>query len=372
MSSHKPGGQRFATSDAMLGPFMVLAMRPNMPISTRLASSRTLRTVVRATLAVLAIPAPALAQQTTGAPRLEAIWKVGVENGTASETFAKIGAAAIDLAGFVYLLDTGAQVIHSFSPTGSFVGTYSRAGRGPGEMATPVTIRIDNKGELLLLDAANGIARFATRNGQLRLQSSTKLPFTGADLCFVGDTMYVLGAYQGKVVHRVSRSGAVVSSFGELFGPAHAVREVLNTRGRIACATGPTRIAVAPALLPEVRVYDGGERLRLAIPVPRFTSIVIQQHDGGAYSMLPRKQGFSENAVLRFEPDHSLFVQSQLLQRGSTVGIEACVAPPEGKRCVSVRGTLPLLMASHAGRIVVYNEEPFPSVTLARFAQLPK
>ncbi|HEX5581709.1 MAG TPA: NHL repeat-containing protein, partial [Gemmatimonadaceae bacterium] len=95
--------------------------------------------------------------------------RIGRVDGDGPDAFSDVHDIAVDGAGNVYVLQRITKSIHVFDPTGRFVRTIGRAGKGPGEFEHPNGMAFDPAGRLWVADPKNGrYVAFDTLGGVLR------------------------------------------------------------------------------------------------------------------------------------------------------------------------------------------------------------
>lgn len=95
--------------------------------------------------------------------------RIGSADEEGPATFGSIADVAVDAAGRIYVLDGQAQEIRVFAPDGAHLRTIGRKGRGPGELADAVALRMrPGRTEFWVVDYGNArYARFDTAGRQL-------------------------------------------------------------------------------------------------------------------------------------------------------------------------------------------------------------
>lgn len=72
--------------------------------------------------------------------------------GKKNEVFGRISDIAVDTRGDIYVLDFELKRVHVYDSTGSFLLSFGREGKGPGEFSFPSAIYIDKYDEIFIAD----------------------------------------------------------------------------------------------------------------------------------------------------------------------------------------------------------------------------
>jgi DNA-binding beta-propeller fold protein YncE len=82
--------------------------------------------------------------------------------------FSQIRGMAVDDAGNIYVLDSKEKQVLVFDKTGSHLLTFGRAGQGPGEFGSPLTLEVTNRGEVVVEDIRSHLVYFSTEGKFIR------------------------------------------------------------------------------------------------------------------------------------------------------------------------------------------------------------
>lgn len=264
-------------------------------------------------LALVAVHAQPASSQ--GIPA-DTVWSVGVYTGPAEQEFGEVIGGSFDAEHRAYLLDAGTRTLRIFDQDGAFLLSLGRTGRGPGDFSNPQSIRYGGDGVLYVLDTDNGLLRYRT-DREIAFDGTTRLPVRSTDFCFMGDRIFVFGERDGHTIHEVSENGELLSSFGDLYGPAtNSVQGVLSRRGKLACIPEAGIITAMSGLLPVVRAYNADDgRLIWSDSLPSFRPIDIQLDPpgvpAGGYAMLEPTEGFDRVRALHPLGDRSVLIQTR-------------------------------------------------------------
>ncbi|MGH7467860.1 MAG: 6-bladed beta-propeller [Longimicrobiales bacterium] len=307
-------------------------------------------------------PSPVSAEIKLG----RALWTRGVEQGNPAEEFGKIVGAALDRRRKLYLLDALSQNVRVFDAEGTFVHAFGSAGHGPGELADPQAMLIDPADTLYILDAENGLSLFRIQPDGVEYVRTINLGIQAHDFCFMGQHIFVFAYRRQRTIHEFDRNGMLLHLFGEAFGPAKtAVEEVISGDGKIACFEESQLVVVASKLLPDVRAYHVANRtLAWSDSLRDFTPIVIQiGPDRNRYTMMPRRGGHAETAVLRPLNSKLLLAQSRRAPRSEPIeAIASCIIAVATGQCAWKSQSIPLLPVVAGNWAVAISDTLFPVV----------
>ena len=91
----------------------------------------------------------------TGEPEVERVWSVGGAGGRDEEVFSFIQDITTDSYGNVYACDSREDRVAVFDRDGRLVRSIGRTGAGPGDLARPRVIEVDDRGRLHVLEWTN-------------------------------------------------------------------------------------------------------------------------------------------------------------------------------------------------------------------------
>jgi hypothetical protein len=91
-----------------------------------------------------------------GTARLVEELRIGRIEGDEHEMFGQVGALAVTSSGELLIYDTHAAALRRYGPDGSYYGTISSAGSGPGEYRNVAGIAVLEDGRIIVNDFGNG------------------------------------------------------------------------------------------------------------------------------------------------------------------------------------------------------------------------
>ena len=166
---------------------------------------------------------------------------------------------AMDRSGQLVVLDRRNYAVKVFKPTGEHVGSFGRAGEGPGEFLDPQEIEILSDGRLAVVDRRKRINMYAPTDSGYSYLETHRVDLVPERFCSAGDRVFTSGgrAADNTMIHEVPVSPAQsLRHFGRGYESRHwIVRDQLSD-GLVACLEDPVRVVLAFELLPVVRSYD--------------------------------------------------------------------------------------------------------------------
>jgi hypothetical protein len=298
-------------------------------------------------------------------------WTVGVESGDAQQEFGKLVAAAADRQGRTYLLDAATSSIHVVNGNGVLVGRLGRSGRGPGELAEPMAMIHDGVNTLYVLDRANGLLLFDTKQGMPKYRRSVLLRAFSDDVCLMGPNAIVLHGRTANNHHVtvIDSLGKARRTFGGLLGDTTKllIARSLNSAGRVACLPRVGRIVLAVTQLSTVRIYDTTGVLRHSFSDPAFVPPAVLEMGDGKFAIgPPTRNGNNRHNTLSVVGDANVLLQYSWSVRPTESSIVSCILSAVDGGCSYKRTDLPLIAAAGTARAVSIVNEPFPQASQFR------
>lgn len=166
----------------------------------------------------------------TGAQKFTADGQFVVRFGV-DDLLTALGGIAVDETGLVYVTGFG-PAIHVFAPDGSRAATIGQPGGGAGQLAKPVDVAVDARGDLFVADAQNGRVEKFARDGTHLLTigepGEGRGQFRTPRAVAVDDSgnIYV-GQGDDYLIQRFAPDGSYLDTFGD----AHADENVWRVGG---------------------------------------------------------------------------------------------------------------------------------------------
>lgn len=105
---------------------------------------------------------------------LEEDLTIGEPTGEDDYLFSQIQSIAVDDAENIYVLDEKEKRVMVFDNTGTHLRTFGRAGQGPGEFRSPLTLGVTNRDEIVIEDIRSHLSYFSTQGEYIRDLPTTK------------------------------------------------------------------------------------------------------------------------------------------------------------------------------------------------------
>ena len=357
--------------------------RPHSPRYGKL----TKRTIRWTLWGLLLFPRFASGQAGASYPPVEPILRIGAPTLTIGRDdidgpflFGTILGVALDNNRNIYVLDGSDHSIRIFSPTGDFIGSAGRPGRGPGDLRDPLMLWHDGATSVYVVDRYEGISRFDRDGARLIYRTRFGSELRPSAVCGLGDDLVVAGYRDGHILHLLSRTGALKRSLGDRFrtDSIPGIQEVHDGAELVlTCDAERQRIYVAEGAQAIVRAYQPDGRLAWQTELPEYDgySVRINRNPVGIAVM---GGSFRTRTAMRLGPD-LLVVQARRETmrrdptRGGAVtitegGIVTYVLSASSGRVLTRQTTAPLYSAERGGIVAGLMLEPFPRVFLARRA----
>lgn len=290
----------------------------------------------------------------------------------AEELFGLVGDVAVAADGTAYVLDVLANQVGVFAPSGERTRVLGREGRGPGELMGPVSIAVDPRGDLLVLDERNQrVESFSGSDG--RWLRSFPLDFHPRDLCFVEGRLYVLGARGGRLIHEVSpEDGRVARSFAPDPESSNALLAGYRAGGYLGCGPGD-EIAFLPSLRADVVRYSApsGAVIGTArIPEHRGVRVTPTADGGMMFDVPDGGRNYYASSIVPLASGDRLIQVGYLQPRSSTdhefESVRTYLLSAADGEIRPLSDTIPRLMAARGDDFFAAQTTPHPAVAVLR------
>ena len=304
---------------------------------------------------------------------------IGAVEGRPHEVFGRIADVAVGLAGDVFVLDNLNLDVRWFSSDGTFLGSAGRAGGGPGEFRSPMSVSVRPDGQIEVLDMAyRRLTRFApTPDEGLLLRSELTIPVFGMDFCTMRGRYFVLANDSVGIVNVVDSMGVVLRRFAEPVGSVPPYlerhRRILQegfTRGALICQEERDMVVVLSSSLGQVRAFTSegdplwstsiaGFRPQRAVPGTRGDSF--------RYEIDPETGLASTATFLGHAGAGSAAVTVEQWNRHGRVGVEwRWLDLASGTETGVSQSSGLVFVGQVAGMTVAFAGEPYPRVVIWR------
>ena len=228
-----------------------------------------------------------------GTLRIEATdFRVSRRNPAAPDYLDAIRGVSRDSHGNVYVLDALRREIRAFDHRGHLLFSYSRIGRGVGELAIPWSLRADEQGHLFVLDiGSERVSEFSANRDSLHFIRSVSIGMKATDLCVMDSRLFLFGYFNNRLIHELTWEGKHVRSFGDPFGPNDNFAQQLLSRGNLACDAQASRMIVTADRLADIRAYSLTGGLVWGRKLNAFHEVQVRVLGAGRVGLTPPSEG---------------------------------------------------------------------------------
>jgi hypothetical protein len=265
----------------------------------------------------------------------------------------------------LYVLDGRNNEVRVFSRDGRFLFSVGSPGRGPGELATPVSLAIDGNGTLYVADWV-ALHEFRPSRGRLGYHRSTSYSFFPQDICLLRGAVYVHGLSRDTLpaVHLVA-DGSVVRSFGRIYAAPPGILTIHTSPSLIACSPDPRVIAIAPkSIIGEIHGYLADGTPRWIVVLDDYRPLDAIETGGGLWSRVPHSGAHVFGSLVSVGPN-LLLAQIHRIRRLEGRAIEilsvhSLLIDAATGRVRPLGTRLPRVLAVGDGFFVSTEDDPYP------------
>lgn len=292
---------------------------------------------------------------------------VGALDSPDQQVFGAIKDVQLGTDGRVFVLDSRLNEVRVFSARGEFVQSFGRPGRGPGEFVNPQSLAVTADGRVYVGDVTRQVHAFTmNRDGEYRYASSFRTSVGPADMCFLGDRLYVHGSEQGlnEVIHEYAQDGTSRGSFATPYVSPNPSVNTTVSRGHIACVPGDSLLLYAPAsLLAEVRAYSPEGKLRWLVTIAPYKPIDYTEMANGGLRVAIPSGGFNRvEALSAIRPGYCVLQIALVTEPGAGFArLRTLVVSAASGRGAFVSDSLSgAVMAAGVREFVAVRQDPYP------------
>jgi hypothetical protein len=186
-----------------------------------------------------------------------------VFDGPEGEVIGRIEDIAVGPSGDIFLTDALNMRVGWIKADGGATRWFGREGDGPEDFRWLGAIDVAPDGRVVVADVSHHRLVFFSRSDEgLQFDEVARTPMAVRDLCFLGDRLFVLSYYDGRILHEVGWDGSVLRSFGdpletpfELGDRFAPFVDSYSAEGEVLCMSEPGIIVVMTKILPEIRAF---------------------------------------------------------------------------------------------------------------------
>ena len=305
--------------------------------------------------------------------------RIGVAEGPQHAMLGSVRSVFVDANQHVFILDKENTVVRIYSAEGDYIGSFGKAGDGPGEFRSPNSIDLLESDSLAVIIGREERVTIYRKSDSLEyvfghsfIQPDDVISVAG---CGMNGHIYVLGYSPEKdgVIHKYDLAGRFMTAFGDTYvDPDPWVAASLSRRGLLACSDTHDTVAWIRQNVPVVHVYTGNgdllERYKLQNFVPAEVTQKLTEDGRPSLSYSPPKKGESWFSNL-FTDDDGAFIVSHITIVDPTSPNEDSplteyhvyrLDPHLGTE--TYLGSIPGIVAISRNNIVLMKEAPYPQV----------
>ncbi len=295
---------------------------------------------------------------------------IGALDSPPHEVFGHIQGVVIDSAERLYILEQRTSEVRIFNPAGDLVDVVGKPGRGPGELANPLSLTIDGRGDLLVGDLTRHVHVFQPSMAGFKYLKSLTLAVSALEMCIMGQHLFVHGVRldDNRVIHEYDLQGNFIRSFGTMYKSPNEIINFTLSQGHLACAVDDSVVVFAPGSgIGELYGYDTTGALRWVTEIRGYQPTDLFETERGYTSQIPKK-GF--HFVRTVTPLQSGYLALQLgfstrhsaSEADAYARLESIVVDVRNGRAGYVGSAAPPLVGVGSGYRVGSVDDPYPQV----------
>lgn len=301
---------------------------------------------------------------------LRTLLTIGALETPPEQVFGQIADIDVDPVGRIFVLDSRAGNVRVFDFKGRLIGSFGRPGRGPGELANPLSLTLGPDGEILVSDLTRQVHVFRGRDFQY--VRSFQIDISGLDMCMLGRRLIVHGVNltENRLIHVYDLSGKPARSFGSVYHSTNPDVNVAFSRGRIVCEPESGLVLFVPRSgLPEVIAYDTSGTVQWVETIDQYRPIRVFEVDRGYGVEVPPGGFHRVETFTRVQPGY-VILQLALVTRESQadgrtyVQLSTILIRAASGTADYLGDSLPPISALGPSLVVEKTEDPFPQLKL--------
>ena len=215
---------------------------------------------------------------------LDTIHSIGINSGDRNYMFGRIFSVFIINQGKMAVLDEQHPSIRVYDfQSGSYLNSFSSAGRGPGEIMAASDLA--GYGSFIAIsDRMQKVEVFELQSDVAELSKTIPVSFTPHKLCLSGDDLFVTGVDYTTfdTVHHYSvKSGDPIGSFHQAYLSESALPRIMLSQNRIACNDKTDNIVLVSPYQPYLYGYSKDGELLWVTEIEDFTPVKVTEVDDG-------------------------------------------------------------------------------------------
>ena len=193
----------------------------------------------------------------------------GREDGEDYELLGVVADIATDGEGTIFILDaypgtnppTTTKTVHVIDTDANYLGSFGRAGEGPGEFRYPRFLMVADEGNTVLVAGSDQwvVVFKRTESGTFEFDKNLRTSTGASAACLMRGNFYIV-RYEpssGHVIHKYTMDGDYVTGFGtpyEYDNPS--VVRFISDGARLACNEDHGVVAISNYSVPVIRAYN--------------------------------------------------------------------------------------------------------------------
>lgn len=241
-------------------------------------------------------------------PAIVSLGQMGFD-GDAHDVFALAIDVALDDESRIYVLDRFNQAVKIFGSDGAYLGSFGRAGQGPGEFGAPTALEAMSDGRLAISDL--GVKMFSPSEDGYAHSATHRMELVPEKACSAADRLFVSGWDAGTktMIHEVpvSEGRGRLQSFGRGYTAGSWIVQDGISEGPIACFADPLRVVFAFGRIPVVAAYSAEDQSLLwEATLDGFNQPPLTEMPGGGFGVSNRVVRDEVASLTPVSPRHLL------------------------------------------------------------------